>query len=68
MLILNRRHLEAVLREYCAHYNDERAHRSRNLRPPASFGDPILSASGRFESNTRLGGLLSEYRNVPVAA
>jgi hypothetical protein len=28
MLILNQRHLEAVLREYGAHYNDERPHRS----------------------------------------
>ncbi|MDQ6878816.1 MAG: transposase [Candidatus Dormibacteraeota bacterium] len=36
MLVLNERHLEAVLHEYCSHYNDERPHRSRNLRPPAS--------------------------------
>lgn len=36
MLVLNERHLEAILREYCLHYNDERPHRSRNLRPPAS--------------------------------
>ncbi len=27
MLILNQRHLEAVLRQYCIHYNDERPHR-----------------------------------------
>ena len=68
MLILNRRHLEAVLREYCAHYNDERPHRSRNLRPPASRGDPTLPASGRIERTIRLGGLLSEYRQARVAA
>ena len=68
ILIVNQRHLQAVLSEYCAHYNDERPHRSRNLRPPASFGNPTLSASGRIERNTRLGGLLSEYRYAPVAA
>ena len=68
MLIVNQRHLQAVLSEYCAHYNDERPHRSRNLRPPASFGNPTLSASGRIERNTRLGGLLSEYRYAPAVA
>ena len=28
MLIVSQRHLEAVLGEYCVHYNDERPHRS----------------------------------------
>jgi putative transposase len=32
MLVLNQRHLEAVLRHYCEHYNHERPHQSRNLR------------------------------------
>jgi len=41
MLVLNERHLEAILREYCLHHNHERPHRSRNLRPPASRCDPI---------------------------
>ena len=68
MLIRNGRHIEAVLREYWAHYNDERPHRSRNLRPPASRGDPTLAASGRIERTIRLGGLLSEYHQAPVAA
>jgi putative transposase len=68
MLIVNQRHLEAVLREYCSHYNDERPHRSRNLRPPASRGDPIAAWDGRISRTVRLGGLLSNYRRVPVAA
>jgi transposase InsO family protein len=32
-LILNRRHLEAVLTEYVAHFNDHRPHRGTH-RPP----------------------------------
>jgi hypothetical protein len=57
-----------VLHEYCSHYNDERPHRSRNLRPPASRGDPIAPSDGQISRTVRLGGLLSEYRRVPVAA
>jgi Integrase core domain/Acyl-CoA dehydrogenase, C-terminal domain len=41
MLIVSQRHLEAVLGEYCAHYNDERPHRSCGLRPPAARCEPI---------------------------
>ncbi len=44
---VNQRHLEAVLHEHYLHYNDERPHRSRNLRPPASRGDPIAPSDGR---------------------
>ncbi len=62
MLVLNQRHLEAILREYCLHYNAERPHRSRNLRPPASRGDPVTPTDGQVERSTRLGGLLSAYR------
>jgi putative transposase len=67
MLIVNQRHLEAVLHEYCSHYYDERPHRSRNLRPPASHGDPI-APDGQISRTVRLGGLLSEYRRVRAAA
>ena len=68
MLVVNQRHLEAILREYCAHYNGERPHRSRSLRPPASRGDPVSSPHGRVERSIRLGGLLSEYRRAAPAA
>jgi len=68
MLIVNQRHLEAVLHEYCLHDNDERPHRSRNLRPPASCGDPIAPSDAQISRTGRLSGLLSEYRRVPVAA
>ena len=68
ILILNQRHLEAVLGEYCLHFNQERPHRSLGLRPPASRGDPIPQISGRVERRTRLGGLLSECYCEAVAA
>jgi putative transposase len=68
MLVVNQRHLEEVIREYCLHYNGERPHRSRNLRPPASASDPPQMTGGQIELSTRLGGLLSDYRRTPVAA
>jgi hypothetical protein len=36
MLVVNHRHLETVMHEYCLQFNQERPHRSRNLRPPAA--------------------------------
>jgi hypothetical protein len=68
MLIVNQRHLEAVLGEYCRHYNQERPHRSRVLRPPASRGDPVPQIAGRVERRTRLGGLINEYYPASSAA
>jgi len=68
MLVVNQRHLQTVIDEYCMHYNDERPHRSRNLRPPASPLDRIQIAGGKIERSTRLGGLLSDYRHTLVAA
>ncbi|HEY8921882.1 MAG TPA: integrase core domain-containing protein [Candidatus Limnocylindria bacterium] len=68
MLVVNQRHLETVIDEYCLHYNDERPHRSRDLRPPTSRGDGMRVAGGWIERSTRLGGLLSDYHQMPVAA
>ncbi len=68
MLVVNQRHLETLIHEYCLHYNDERPHRSHNLRPPAFRIDRIRVAAGQIERRTRLGGLLSDYRPVSVAA
>jgi len=67
MLIVNQRHLETVIHAYCLHRNHERPHRSRSRRPPAAYNDPVHTAGGRVEHSTRLGGLLSDYRNVRVA-
>jgi len=68
ILVFNQRHLQAVIDEYRLHYNDERPHRSRNLRPPASCSARVQVVGGQIERRTRLGGLLSDYRQLPVAA
>ena len=65
MLIFGRRHLERVLAEYVAHYNEYRPHRSLDQRDPqtvgtspASIGDPDLA---RVRRTDKLGGLIHEY-------
>jgi putative transposase len=68
MLIVSQRHLEAVLGKYCAHYNDERPHRSCGLRPPAARGEPIRRPGATIRRRARLGGLLNEYPRAPIAA
>ena len=64
LLIVNRRHLERVLRVFADHYNRHRPHRSLNLKPPdpASWKPrgPNLPTSA-VERRDRLGGLLHEY-------
>jgi len=68
MLIVSERHLQAVLDVYCAHYNGERPHRSRGLRPPTIRGDPVAPEVGDVRRRIRLAGLLSEYYREAVAA
>jgi putative transposase len=64
LLILGRRQLERVLREYVEHYNHERPHRALGLRAPDPSPQVIplhprpQTAVGRRD---RLGGLIHEY-------
>jgi putative transposase len=64
LLILNRRHLERVLRIFVHHYNGHRPHRSLNLAPP----DPpvrklrvVRRPTTDVQRRDRLGGLVHEY-------
>ena len=64
LLILNRRHLERVLRIFVHHYNGDRPHRSLNLAPP----DPpvrklrvVRRPTTDVQRRDRLGGLVHEY-------
>jgi transposase InsO family protein len=67
LLIVNRRHLERVLRVFVDHYNTHRPHRSLQLTPPAPhipkarIGGP---ASAGVERRDRLGGLIHEYSHA----
>ena len=61
LLILNRRHLERVLRAYTAHYNRERPHRGLDLSPPQPNAKSPASPTSAVERRDRLGGLLHEY-------
>ena len=68
ILIFGRKHLEQVLVEYVAHYNDHRPHRSLDQRAPRTLRleptqidkpDPT-----QLRRNAVLGGLIHEYRLV----
>ena len=67
-LVLGRRHLGAVLREYFRHYNEQRPHRGIDLGVPAgraALKGPASCVVHRHDPSV-LGGLIHEYR--PVAA
>ena len=61
MLIFGERHLRRVLDECARHYNGQRPHRGRQLRPPRpEHPTPALPAQ-RVTRRAVLGGLLNEY-------
>ena len=62
LLVFGRHHLERVLREYVAHYNAGRPHRSLALAPPETSGEPRASPPS-FDPLRRdiLGRLIHEY-------
>jgi putative transposase len=63
ILIVSRRQLETVLREYVAYYNSHRPHRSLDQQPPLPKIGPVppLHHEWRVRRRDRLGGLLHEY-------
>jgi putative transposase len=64
LLILSRRHLERVLREYVDHFNRERPHRALELRAPQPSRQVIPLRSQHetaVSRRDRLGGLIHEY-------
>ena len=64
LLIVNRRHLERVLRIFVRHYNSHRPHRSLNLAPPepsAPRPRALSLPTAAIERRDRLGGLIHEY-------
>jgi putative transposase len=64
VLILGRRHLSSVLREYAAHHNSHRPHRGLGLRRPNDARYPRGPGLARPHAIGRrevLGGLIHEY-------
>jgi len=64
MLILGERHLRSVLAGYARHYNGQRPHRSRELRPPRPDHPVADFAQKRIKRRPILGGLLNEYERA----
>jgi putative transposase len=61
LLIVNRRHLEHVLRVFVAHYNTHRPHRALKLHAPQRAESPPTPTIGEIRRHDRLGGLIHEY-------
>jgi putative transposase len=65
LLIMNRRHLDLVLRVFVDHYNTHRPHRSLNLAPPEPSEPRVDTVRAHqppaIERRDRLGGLIHEY-------
>jgi putative transposase len=61
MLIFGEQHLRSALARYAVHYNEQRPHRSLQLRPPRP--EPLVRepVHGRIRRRPVLGGLLNEY-------
>ncbi len=65
MLIIECRHLQAVLAEYNDHYNVHRPHRALRQAPPLGPGEPVVFVpDGSVVRRDRLGGLIHEYAQV----
>jgi putative transposase len=62
LLILDRHHLEQVLRVFVDHYNGHRPHRALALTPPHPMHSEHPDWSGaRVQRRDRLGGVIHEY-------
>ena len=67
MLILGRRHLERVMREWIEHYNAARPHRSLGLKTSDCQVGSVRKTKA-VQCRARLGGVLREYSVVQTAA
>jgi putative transposase len=64
LLIYGERHLRRVLAEYERHYNDHRAHQSRDQRPPMHDPDQPIDLTAVIERRSTVAGLIHEYRRA----
>ena len=64
LLIVNERHLRAVLADWQVHYNDHRPHQSRQQRAPNDNADRVIDLTAAIQMRTVLGGLINEYHRA----
>jgi transposase InsO family protein len=64
MLIFGQRHLRSLPDEYLSHYNEQRPHRGRDLRPPSPIQPAPTNPTAQVVRHPILGGLINEYRNA----
>jgi putative transposase len=65
ILIINRRHLTAVLTDYVTHFNDHRPHRALHQAAPLkSLPPPASPPQLHLRRRDLLGGLIHEYTQV----
>ena len=64
-LVWNQAHLLRILRDYEAHHNQHRPHRSLHLAAPLKpLPQPVILGQYRIRKQTRTGGMINEYRLV----
>ena len=61
LLIVGRRHLEYVLKEFVEHYQEARPHQGLDQRTPSAEPAATPLAVGRIVRQDHLGGLIHEY-------
>jgi putative transposase len=64
MLILGQRHLRRTLAEYASHYNQQRPHRGRGLRPPSPVQPAPTDPTSAVVRHPILGNLINEYHRA----
>jgi transposase InsO family protein len=64
MLIFGEPHLRPVLAGHARHYNRQRPHRSRQLRPPRPERPIAGPSHKRIKRRPVLGGLINEYERA----
>jgi hypothetical protein len=65
VLVLGRRHLLRLLRDYEAHYNSHRPHRGTDLRSPRDIGtSPVAVPLKEIRRSKVVSGLISEYQGA----
>jgi putative transposase len=64
MLIFGEPHPRSVLAGYARHYNGQRPHRSRQLRPPRPDRPVADLSQKRIKRRPILGGLINEYERA----